>query len=158
MNNGGRLPRFLVVVVASGHLITDPATAQNPVVLKSAEGLFHTRVVLNNSLYAPAIIDTGSSSVGICSPMAERLQLLPLANVAIETAGGTLIGQRVLLQSVKIGSIILHDVAAVVHPPGQWCTEVLIGLSGLKKLSAMMLRGQRLTLFGPRKSAERNNR
>jgi aspartyl protease family protein len=93
------------------------------------------------------MIDTGASSLVICEAMALELNLPPGAPVELLTSGGTIVGRRVCLTSISIGRIVVRNVVAVVHPTGA-CTEVLVGLSVLKELRTVVLRGQRLRLVG----------
>jgi hypothetical protein len=42
----------------------------------------------------------------------------------------------------------LSDVAAVVHHASLRCSEIIVGMSALRKLRSMELRGETLTLMG----------
>ena len=112
-------------------LAATPAFAQT-VLLEARDGVFRTPIMLNNKIVAPAMIDTGASSLGICEAIALELNLSSGAPVAVETSGGTIIARRIQLTSIRIGRILVRDVAAIVYPDAPWCTEVLVGLSALK--------------------------
>jgi clan AA aspartic protease (TIGR02281 family) len=116
--------------------------------LEARDGAFRTNIILNEALEAPAMIDTGSSSLAICAPLALELHLSLGEPVELETSNGRILAHRVQLGSMRIGRIILRDVAAVIHPPTSSCTEVLVGLSVLKMLRTMILRGNNLKLVG----------
>ena len=110
-------------------LPASPAWPQT-ITLEADDGLFRRDIVLNGKVVVRAVIDTGSSSVGLCADMVDNLDLPPGTAVEIETPGGTIIAQRTRLTSIAVGRIVLHDVAAVVHPRSPWC-EALLRTRGL---------------------------
>ena len=112
------------------------------------QNLFRTEVVLNERIQVRGLIDTGAHSFGICAIMAANLGLPLGATVKLETSNGTVIGHRVHIPSVRIGPVIRHDVAAVVYPPNVPCEEALVGMSFLRRLSEIVIRGDTLELIG----------
>jgi aspartyl protease family protein len=142
------LMAFAIVLLAAAA----PAFAQT-VLLEARDGVFRTPIMLNDKIIAPAMIDTGASSLGICATMAWELNLSSGVPVAVETPGGTIVAHRIRLTSVRIGSIVVRDVVAVVYPATPDCTEALVGVSVLKKLHTMILRGHRLWLIGNKAGA-----
>jgi clan AA aspartic protease (TIGR02281 family) len=118
------------------------------VLLQTHADVPRTEVILHEDLRVPAIVDTGSRSLGICTPMALALRLPLGAPVRMETANGITIGNETTLRSLRIGPIRLHDLRAVVHPPGASCREVLLGMSVLRRLRALILRRDTVRVVG----------
>ncbi|HEY1027008.1 MAG TPA: TIGR02281 family clan AA aspartic protease [Pseudomonas sp.] len=79
------------------------------------------------------LLDTGATQVAVPSAVAERLGLQRGAPIVISTANGRATGHRTSLDSLRLGDIELHDVAALIAP-GMDGDEVLLGMSALKQL------------------------
>jgi clan AA aspartic protease (TIGR02281 family) len=144
---------FVLAVV-----FTASSAVGQTVSLLADEGQFRTQIIINDEIAVAALIDTGATSLGICASTAEELRLAPGPSLELETSGGRLLAHRVRLSLIRIGPIVVHDVAAVVHPATPWCGESLVGLSLLRRLRMVILAGDRLTLVGnaprlPRPSA-----
>src|SRR5262245_37946024 len=116
--------------------------------INTVDDLFRTKVVLNEKLQVDAIIDTGAVSFGVCAAMATHLQLSKGTPVELETSNGRIIGHRTQIRTVRIGRLTVHDVAAVVHPSSASCSEALVGMTFLRRLRAVILRGRTLDLIG----------
>jgi prophage regulatory protein len=113
----------------------------------ATDGMFRTEVSINGRASVRALIDTGSSSVLICQAMASELQLKRGDAIQIATVGETLEAYRTILAQVRIDTIEMHDVGAIVtHAP--LCEEPLIGNSVLRRLRGALLQGDKLTLIG----------
>jgi len=79
------------------------------------------------------LLDTGATAVAVPAALAERLGLQRGAPVQVRTANGTVVGYRTQLASLRLGEILLRDVAALITP-GMEGDEVLLGMSALKQL------------------------
>ena len=90
------------------------------------------------------IVDTGASSVSIPGAVARSLGLRQGAPQTAVTASGVVQTYATRLDTVTLGDIVLHDVAATINPymPG---TDVLLGMSFLKQVE-LAQRGNTLTL------------
>ena len=66
-------------------------------------------------------------------------------DVAVQTANGVVAAKRIRLGSVRLGSITVHDVEALVSPPGALATN-LLGMTFLSRLQRIEAKGGRLTL------------
>jgi clan AA aspartic protease (TIGR02281 family) len=124
-------------------------TIAQTVFLHAGDGLFRTKVVLNNRLVASGLIDTGANSVLLCQHMADELGLPRGTQVELETLATPLVGYYTVLTSLRLGAIDVHDVGAVVVSLGPACEEVIIGLSVLRKLRSVTLSRNTLKLIGP---------
>jgi len=84
-----------------------------------------------------ALVDTGASFVVLCYEDARSLGLVyggDRFDIPVQTANGTGHARRVKLSSVRIGSIFLDDVDAMVAGEGMLSVN-LLGMSFLKRLS-----------------------
>ncbi len=79
------------------------------------------------------LLDTGATDVAIPLQLGERLGLPHGAPIALQTANGQATGYRTLLDSLRLGDILLRQVRAIVVP-GFDGDQVLLGMSALKQL------------------------
>jgi aspartyl protease family protein len=105
-----------------------------------------------NGVETRALIDTGATSVALSSDEARRLgvDFAGLARVQIATAGGPKTAHRVTLASVRIGSVTLHNVDAVVLEGGR--EQLPITLIGMSFLSGVDMRRAGDTLLLTRRN------
>ena len=105
-------------------------------ITKDKQGMFSTEAVINGTATVAALIDTGASEVAMNRKMAEKLQL-NLSNgirQAVDTAGGQANSQEIMLDSVKVGSIELHHVSALIVDSSGMDNYILLGMSFLGRL------------------------
>jgi aspartyl protease family protein len=132
--------------IAFAFLATIPAGAES-VSLQAQSSMFRTDVVLNERVTVHALIDTGATFAGLCAPLARRLGLTLGGTVTLSTANGMIQGRYATLASIRIGSVVIESVTAVVQGEETRCHEnVLIGMSFLQKLESMTIRDGTLTL------------
>ena len=79
------------------------------------------------------LLDTGATQVAVPQQLARSLGLQPGAAIVINTANGRATAHRTRLDSLRLGDIVLRDVAALIVP-GMEGDEVLLGMSALKQL------------------------
>jgi aspartyl protease family protein len=79
------------------------------------------------------LLDTGATQVAVPQQLARRLGLQAGAAIMINTANGRATAHRTRLDSLRLGDIVLRDVAALIAP-GMEGDEVLLGMSALKQL------------------------
>lgn len=93
------------------------------------------------------LVDTGATWVALPPGLARELGLKRGAAVTLRTANGTTVGYQTRLASVRIGPIVLRDVAALV---GEGIEEgtVLLGMSFLKRVEFTQ-QGSRMVLRSP---------
>jgi clan AA aspartic protease (TIGR02281 family) len=129
-----RLADIALIVIASA-IVATPVAAQSVSLRIGASNTYRTDVVLNHRLKKRALIDTGASSLSMCRSAARALGLSLGTNVELDTANGVIIAQRAMVRSVRIGSIEVRDVEAVVKDDATGsCDELLVGMSVLRKL------------------------
>ncbi|MFL0805222.1 MAG: TIGR02281 family clan AA aspartic protease [Agarilytica sp.] len=81
------------------------------------------------------LVDTGATNVAMSSLVANKLRLdyksgMP---VSISTANGVIRGYRIVLQSVSVGTVKIHNVEATVTE-GAFPSEILLGNSYLARV------------------------
>lgn len=96
------------------------------------------------------LVDTGASIVALTAEDAAAAGIRPAPGDftrSIATANGSVAVAPVLLREVRIGDIVVRDVAAVVVPRGRLGTS-LLGMSFLRELRGFDVADNRLTLRG----------
>lgn len=118
---------------------------QISVVLKqNAYGHYVTRGEINNTDVV-FLLDTGATQVSIPQHIANQLGLKKQRSYFVETANGTVKVYKTVLQELRIGEIILYNVAAHINP-GYKSNEILLGMSALKQIEFRQ-KGKNLTLI-----------
>ena len=93
-----------------------------------------------NGVKVPVLVDTGATGIAISQHVADRLGLQSQNAVRTQTANGETVGYLLRLESVKLGGIEVHDVAASIAP-GLADDEALLGMSFLGRLDVRLYRG-----------------
>lgn len=110
-------------------------------------GHFHADAHLNG-LSMPVLIDTGASVVALTYDDGRRLGVIAPGDrwdMKVQTANGVARAKRVTLDSVRVGGIIVRNVAAVVTDEGAMTTN-LLGMSFLNRLGRFEMRDGRLVM------------
>jgi aspartyl protease family protein len=91
------------------------------------------------------LVDTGASLISIGAGDARRMGIDPNKGVRglVSTANGQATVSRVVLDSVRIGDVVLHNVEGAVH---QQDMPALLGMSFLNRME-MQRSGDRMTLI-----------
>lgn len=97
------------------------------------------------------LLDTGATLVSVPDSLARRLNLARGVPYPAQTANGTITVYSTVLDSVKLGSIELHEIPASINPH-MANDEILLGMSFMKHLE-MTQRGKQLILRLPVTSA-----
>jgi aspartyl protease family protein len=121
--------------------------APGTVALRAGSGRHFRAVAEVNGQRIQFLIDTGASDVALTKEDARRIGFDPdrLAySVPYRTANGTSFGAPVRIGSVKIGDIILDDVAG--HVANGDLGQSLLGMSFLRRLSSFEVRGEEMIL------------
>lgn len=99
-------------------------------------GQYSTSVDINGARIE-ALVDTGATFVVLSHEDAVKARVSPNPGdytKSVSTANGTVKVARVTLQDVRVGSLVLSNVEALVGPPGALSTT-LLGMSFLGRLS-----------------------
>lgn len=94
-----------------------------------------------NGMETTFLLDTGASDVSIPASLANRLGLQRGPEQLYNTANGLITGYLTRVDSIRIGSIELHDVQASINP-NETGDEVLLGMSFLRRLDFTQRRDQ----------------
>ena len=100
-----------------------------------------------NGLFLKGLVDTGATSVAIPLEEAKKVGINPRPSeftTRIQTANGETRGAVVRLSEVRLDSIVVRDVEAVVVDKGLAVT--LVGMSFIRKLQSSEMRGNMLIL------------
>jgi len=125
-----------------------PAQVMGEVHLKAAQsGHFFSQADINGHTVS-VVVDTGATGVSLTYEDARDIGLrLDDADFTMQsqTANGTAKIAPVMLDKVQIGDIEVRHVEAFVAEPGK-LFQTLLGMSFLKRLSHIDIRGQELVL------------
>ncbi len=94
------------------------------------------------------LVDTGASFVALTDADARALGVYARQDaqkVTVSTANGQTTATRITMDTVRVGSITVHDVPALLMAPGASETS-LLGMSFLRKLSGYEVAQGRLVL------------
>lgn len=130
---------------------------EDRVTMATTNGEVHLRAAENGHFFSPAdvngrsisvVVDTGATGVSLTYEDAREIGLrLSDSDFTMEsqTANGTARIAPILLDKVRIGDIEVRDVEAFVAEPGK-LFQTLLGMSFLKRLSHIDIKGQELVL------------
>ncbi|WP_286263050.1 retropepsin-like aspartic protease family protein [Thalassotalea atypica] len=106
---------------------------KNQVILKqNKNGHYVSNGTINNSNVL-FLLDTGATQVSIPLQVADKLKLESFGSYPVQTANGQVYVTRTKIDTLSIGDIVLHDVAAHINP-GMKSDEILLGMSALKRV------------------------
>ncbi|MBM7851667.1 aspartyl protease family protein [Methylopila capsulata] len=128
---------------------TAPAASDGGVLTLRAgpDGHYRTEALISGRR-VPVLVDTGASVVALSYEQGQALGLVAGGDrfdVTVSTANGQVGAKRVVLRDVRLGSIIVRDVAALVLTRGAMDGN-LLGMSFLSRLRRMEANAGRLTL------------
>ena len=109
-----------------------------------ASGVVYAEVLINGQK-GRFIVDTGAALVSLSSSFAKRLNLSPPKNseIVLNTANGITYGNRIMLDSVKIGNVDANDVQGVMMQKDDAFSDGLDGLLGRSFLSRFDVKFER---------------
>ncbi|MEQ8556959.1 MAG: TIGR02281 family clan AA aspartic protease [Henriciella sp.] len=126
----------------------DPDTPARQAVLSIRDdGHYWARTVVNRKASVDFMVDTGASTVAITQKDARKMGFDPDEldyKWEIRTAGGTTYGASVKIESIKVGTVEVKNVAGMVLRDE--LTQSLLGMSFLRELYSYEFRGDRLII------------
>jgi aspartyl protease family protein len=117
------------------------------VLQEDGRGHFVAATIMNGIL-VESVVDTGASLIALSMEDAARIGVFPNAGdfkVSLSTANGSISAAPVKLREVRLGSIRLQDIDAVVLPSGR-LKGTLLGMSFLRRLSSFQVSNGALLL------------
>jgi aspartyl protease family protein len=113
--------------------------SSNVVLKRGLDGHYRAQALLNGE-QVDVLVDTGATGVAISQRIADKLKLKSMNAVRTSTANGDSVGYAVRLQSVQLGGIQAHDVAAMIAPTLDG--DVLLGMSFLGRMDVRLYKGE----------------
>ncbi len=114
---------------------------------RAADGHFHIDAQVNN-VKVQFMVDTGASDIVLSPADAERIgiNMAQLSfNKIYQTANGIGRGASITLDTLQVGSIIFHDVAASTNQAAM--SSSLLGMSYINRLGRVELQGDKLIIW-----------
>ncbi len=110
------------------------------VVLKRGlDGHYRTEALIYGEA-VNVLVDTGATGVAISQSIADKLNLKSIDAIRTNTANGDSVGYMVRLESVKVGGVIAHNVAAMIAPGLDG--DALLGMSFLGRMDVRLFNGE----------------
>ncbi|MFN7168219.1 MAG: TIGR02281 family clan AA aspartic protease [Pannonibacter sp.] len=112
-----------------------------------ASGHFVTEAELNGR-QVEMLVDTGATVVALPQSVARRIGLNPKKedfSASVTTANGSIPAARVVLKDLRLGSIRLSEVEAIVLPDAS-LSKALLGMSALRRLERFDISDDTLVL------------
>ncbi|MBL4784409.1 MAG: TIGR02281 family clan AA aspartic protease [Cohaesibacteraceae bacterium] len=125
------------------------ASQRHGVIKASANGNFYAKAIINGRP-VEVIVDTGASVVSLPFEIAKRIGIPVHSlkyNRILNTANGKIRCASAMLRDVQVKGITRRKISAVVCPKGT-SDFTLLGMSWLRKLKKMEIRGRSLLLEG----------
>ncbi len=148
LSGTGVLDRLAGMVAPSPEEPARAASARSPVTLVAdASGHYFVDGAVN-ARPVRFVVDTGATAVALSAETAKRIGVMPAASAftgASRTANGTVAVAPIRLREIRIGTLSVSGVDAVVMPEGALSVD-LLGMSFLSRLSAIKVSGQRMVL------------
>ena len=142
-----------VLLLVMWLIVGSPVAAQT-VSLQARNSKFMTDVVLNEQLNVRALVDLGATTTILCERMARSLSLPRGERVVLETVGKRVSAERTRLRSIRLETIKLDEVDALVVSD-RLCDEMLLGVSILRRLRLTMEDDILILQFGQREVGAR---
>ncbi|KQV49396.1 hypothetical protein ASC95_17500 [Pelomonas sp. Root1217] len=129
---GGRR-QALALGAAPGRVLAQNAAPPRQIVLPAGPGGHFTTLGMINGQVTSFLVDTGATSISIGQIEAEKLGLRYMygRRIVTQTANGVVPAYQLQLASVRIGSVEVRDVEAIVIPG--LMSHVLLGNSFLNR-------------------------
>jgi aspartyl protease family protein len=97
---------------------------------RDSRGHYVARAWLNG-MPVEALVDTGATMVMVPAHLQHKLSLEAGRSFSVNTATGQAMAQQTIIDAIKIGPVLLHDVEAALVPSPK--DTVLVGMSFLLK-------------------------
>jgi aspartyl protease family protein len=127
---------------------TPPASGFGPVRLSGDDGGHYFANVEIDGRRIKMLVDTGATLVILTSEDAASLGINPAPsdyNAKIWTVNGDMMTAKTQLREIRVGNILVRDVAALVVPAGK-LKQSLLGMSFLSKLKSFEVADRSLIL------------
>ncbi|MFJ5445659.1 TIGR02281 family clan AA aspartic protease [Methylobacillus methanolivorans] len=106
---------------------------------RGMDGHYRSEALING-VKVNVLVDTGATGVAISQQIADRLQLQSKQAIRTSTANGDTVAYMTRLNSVQLGGVKAHDVAAVIAPGLDG--DILLGMSFLARMDVRLFQGK----------------
>lgn len=108
------------------------------VLQRGLDGHYRAEALINGQ-QVDVLVDTGATGVAISQQVADTLGLHSRQAIRTMTANGPSVAYMTRLDTVKLGGVEAHDVAAVIAPGLDG--DVLLGMSFLSRMDVRLYQG-----------------
>ena len=130
---------FLVDSIQNPNKINYLGEDSTVVLKRGLDGHYRTEALINGEA-VNVLVDTGATGVAISQSIADKLNLKSIDAIRTNTANGDSVGYMVRLESVKVGGVIAHNVAAMIAPGLDG--DALLGMSFLGRMDVRLFNGE----------------
>jgi len=112
-----------------------------------SRGHFVTDIRINNQ-FVRSLVDTGASVVALTAEDARKIGVSAAkgdGTMSVSTANGVVRVARVRIPELRLQSLVVRDVEAVIMPEGAM-SHTLLGMSFLRRLGSFEMQGKTLVL------------
>lgn len=130
---------YLADNIQNPNKINRLGNSSSVVLKRGIDGHYRAQALINGEK-VDVLVDTGATGVAISQQVADKLQLKSVSAVRTNTANGESVGYMVRLESVQLGGVNAHDVAAMIAPGLDG--DVLLGMSFLGRMDVRLYKGE----------------
>lgn len=130
---------YLVDSIQNPNKIYNLGNSSSVVLKRGLDGHYRSEALINGKK-VKVLVDTGATGVAISQATADLLNLKSINAIRTNTANGDSIGYMVRLDSVQIGGVRAHNVAAMIAPGLDG--DILLGMSFLGRMDIRLYKGE----------------
>ncbi len=130
---------YLADSIQNPNKIYNLGNASSVVLKRGLDGHYRSEALINGKK-VKVLVDTGATGVAISQATADLLNLKSIDAIRTNTANGDSVGYMVRLDSVQIGGVRAHNVAAMIAPGLDG--DILLGMSFLGRMDIRLYKGE----------------
>lgn len=130
---------YLADSIQNPNKIYNLGNTSSVVLKRGLDGHYRSEALINGKK-VKVLVDTGATGVAISQATADLLNLKSIDAIRTNTANGNSVGYMVRLDSVQIGGVRAHNVAAMIAPGLDG--DVLLGMSFLGRMDIRLYKGE----------------
>lgn len=136
----------IVALLVALMVFISPVYAEEIETIPRQDHIMLVNARINGTCLGILMIDTGASYVVLSPRLAKALGLVGTESIHIQTPGQVMETQRVTLDSLQLGGIVLYNVPAIIQPIDE-DDPMLAGVVGMSALSRLNLSIKNSRLF-----------
>jgi len=130
---------YLADSIQNPNKIYNLGNTSSVVLKRGLDGHYRSEALINGKK-VKVLVDTGATGVAISQATADLLNLKSIDAIRTNTANGDSVGYMVRLDSVQIGGVRAHNVAAMIAPGLDG--DILLGMSFLGRMDIRLYKGE----------------